>query len=93
MRHKSFFFDAYCRPSQIASTRPSIICLGYDPNLGYEKPYFGCDKLLPYFEIMSDDPGFRGISFYRVDCDESPDIWKFCGRDVYVSVFHGRGSI
>ncbi|KIM35592.1 hypothetical protein M413DRAFT_449640 [Hebeloma cylindrosporum] len=71
----------------IASNRPSIICLGFDPSVNPTKWCYGCDRLLPHFESMSNHPGFRGIDFYRVDCDESPDIWKFCGPDVYPPAF------
>jgi len=64
----------------------SITCIGFDPNLGHKKCYYGCEKILPSFEEISNNAGFQHIDFYRVDCDESPDIWKFCGPYAIVSV-------
>jgi len=63
----------------------SIICIGFDPNLGHKKCHFGCERILPHFEEMSNHAGFQHIDFYRVDCDEHPNISKFCGPYVLVS--------
>jgi hypothetical protein len=74
------------RLMQIASHKPVIICLGFDPSVNPNNHHFGCDRLLPPFELMSNDPGFQGIGFYRVDCDSSPDISAFCSPAIIVSV-------
>jgi len=77
----------------IASSKPVIICLGFDPNANPKTYSYGCDRLLPHFETMSNHQGFQGIDFYRVDCASSPDIIAFCGQiipPVFVIYQNGR---
>ena len=91
MCYKFFFlFDSYCQASQIASTRPSIICLGYNPSLGNKKLYYGCDRLLPEFKTMLNNSGFWGINFYH---QEKPQLLIYSYKLKYVRVYEKSGDI